>query len=145
MKLLIKFSSGFLIFVAPIILIIQRYNQTETETTIETSFGLFPTIVVIGVGSVLFGFISQQFMEMVRTNKFGFLSIAFFGVLLAILMFGGLFILSAILNTAQANYEAFVGNYEYHIETLTYGLAFVIGGIAVSLIYLATQWKIKKP
>jgi hypothetical protein len=143
MKLLIKFSSGFLIFVAPIILVIQRYNQTET--TIETSFGLFPTIIVVGVGSVLFGFISQQFMEMVRTNKFGFLSIAFFGVLLAILMFGGLFILSAILNTAQANYEAFVSNYEYHIQTLTYGLAFVIGGIAVSMIYLATQWKIKKP
>jgi len=84
-------------------------------------------------------------MEMVRTNKFGFLSIAFFGVLLAILMFGGLFILSAILNTAQANYDAFVSNYEYHIQTLMYGLSFVIGGIAVSMIYLATQWKIKKP
>lgn len=125
------------------ILTIQRYNAVETK--IETSFGLFPTIIVVVVGAVLFGFISQQFMEMVRTNKFGFLSIAFFGVLLAILMFSGLFILNGILNTAQANYEAFVDNYEYHVQTLTYGLSFVIGGIAVSLIYLASQWKIKKP
>lgn len=143
MKLLIKLVSAFLIFVAPLILVIQRYNTVETK--IETSFGLFPTILVVVVGSVLFAFISQQFMEMVRTNKFGFLSIAFFGVLLAILMFSGVFILSAILNTAQANYEAFVDNYTFHIQTLTYGLVLVLSGIAVSLIYLATQWKIKRP
>lgn len=143
MKLTAKLSSAFLIFVAPLILVVQRYNAVETK--IETSFGLFPTLVVIIVSAVAFSFVSQQFLEMVRTSKFGFLSIVFFGALLGILMFAGIFTLSAILNTAQANYDAFVGNYEYHIQTLTYGLMFIASGITISLTYLATQIKIKKP
>lgn len=143
MKIAAKLSSAFLIFVAPLILVVQRYNAVETK--IETSFGLFPTLMVVIVSAVAFSFISQQFLEMVRTSKFGFLSIVFFGALLGILMFAGIFTLSAILNTAQANYEAFVGNYEYHIQTLTYGLMFIAAGVTISLTYLATQLNIKKP
>lgn len=141
MKLLSKAVALGLIFVAPLVLVIQRYNSVETR--IESSFGVVPTIVGIIILATAFSFVSQQFMEMVRTNKFGFLSITFFGVLLGLLLFSALFTLSAILNTAQANYEAFVANYEYHIQTLWYSIIFVISGIGVSGIYLLTQ--IKKP
>lgn len=139
MKLTIKLISAFLVFVAPVILILQRYDNIETR--IETSFGLLPTLFVITVLAVGFTFVSQQFMEMVRTNKFGFLSIVFFGVLLGILLFAGVFTLSAILNTAQANFDAFKSNYEYHIDTLQYALYFVASGIAVSGVYLLSQLK----
>lgn len=141
MKLLSKLVAVGLIFVAPLVLVIQRYNAVETK--IESSFGIVPTIFVLIVVVTAFSFVSQQFLEMVRTNKFGFLSIAFFGVLLGLLLFSALFTLSAILNTAQSNYDAFVANYEYHIETLWYALIFVISGIGISGVYLATQ--IKKP
>lgn len=141
MKLLSKLVAAFLIFIAPLVLIVQRYNAVETQ--VESSFGIVPTLFIVVVVAVAFSFISQQFLEMVRTNKFGFLSIAFFGALLGLLLFSALFTLSAILNTAQSNYDVFVANYEYHIDTLWYALVFVISGIGVAGIYLATQ--IKKP
>jgi len=144
MKLLIKVASLGLIFVAPLILVITRYASSEELTVIESSFGVLPTLFVIGIGAVGFSFISQQFMEMVRTNKFGFLSIAFFGGSLAFLLFSGLFILQSIKNAAQANFDSFNATLAYHIQTLTYSTAFVVAGVAVATIYWITTLNIKK-
>lgn len=144
MKLLIKVVSLCLIFVAPLILFVTRYASSEEITIVESSFGLLPTLFVVVVGAVGFSFISQQFMEMVRTNKFGYLSIAFFGGSLAFLLFAGLFILQSIKNAAQANFEAFNDTLAYHIQTLTYSTAFVVAGVAVASIYWITTLNLKK-
>jgi hypothetical protein len=144
MKLLIKGVSLGLIFLAPLGLVIARYAGSEERTVIESSFGVLPTLFVIAIGAVGFSFISQQFMEMVRTNKFGFLSISFFGGSLAFLLFAGLFILQSIKNASQANFDAFTANLAYHIQTLTYSTAFVVAGVAVATIYWLTTLNFKK-
>lgn len=144
MKLLIKVVSVALIFFAPLTLVIVRYAGSEEQTVIESSFGILPTLFVIGIGAVGFSFVSQQFMEMVRTNKFGFLAISFFGGSLAFLLFAGLFTLQSIKNAAQANFDAFNDTLAYHIQTLTYSTAFVVAGVACATIYWLTTLSIKK-
>ena len=144
MKLLIKVVSLGLIFFAPLILVIARYAGSEEQTVIQSSFGVLPTLFVIGIGAVGFSFVSQQFMEMVRTNKFGFLAISFFGGSLAFLLFAGLFTLQSIKNAAEANFEAFNGTLAYHIQTLTYSTVFVLAGVALATIYWVATLNIKK-
>lgn len=144
MKLLIKVVSVALIFFAPLTLVIVRYAGSEEQTVIESSFGVLPTLFVIGIGAVGFSFISQQFMEMVRTNKFGFLAISFFGGSLAFLLFAGLFTLQSIKNAAQANFDVFNDTLAYHIQTLTYSTAFVVAGVALATIYWLSTLSIKK-
>jgi len=145
MKLLIKVVSLGLIFFAPLILVITRYaGGGEEQTVIQSSFGVLPTLFVIAIGAVGFSFVSQQFMEMVRTNKFGFLSIAFFGGSMTFLLFAGLFTLQSIKNAAQANFDAFNDTLAYHIQTLTYSTAFVVSGVAVAVIYWIATLNIKK-
>jgi hypothetical protein len=144
MKLLIKVVSVALIFFAPLTLVIVRYAGSEEQTVIESSFGVLPTLFVIGIGAVGFSFVSQQFMEMVRTNKFGFLAISFFGGSLAFLLFAGLFTLQSIKNAAQANFEAFNDTLAYHIQTLTYSTAFVVAGVSLATIYWLSLLNVKK-
>lgn len=144
MKLLIKVVSVGLIFFAPLILVIARYAGSEEQTVIQSSFGVIPTLFVIGIGAVGFSFVSQQFMEMVRTNKFGFLSIAFFGGSLTFLLFAGLFTLQSIKNAAQANFDAFNDTLAYHIQTLTYSTVFVVAGVALAVIYWISTLNFKK-
>lgn len=143
MKTLVKLTSAGLIFVAPIIVILTRYQSETTQETISTGLGVVPTLFIITIGAIAFAFISQQFMEMVRTDKFGLLSIAFFGILLAILVGSGLFILTSIQTLAETNYERFISTFEYHKETLLYVLTLVATGVGITLIYKASQIKIK--
>lgn len=143
MKLTVKVTSALLIFVIPIALVLNRYSTGET--TQSTGLGVVPSLIIIGIGAVAYGFVSQQFLEMVRTDKFGFLSIAFFGALVGILAFSALFILESIKRLAETNYERFIDIFNYHQETLLYVLISVIVGIAEILIYRASQIKIKRP
>lgn len=143
MKLTVKITAALLIFVAPIVLILTRYETTETTQT--AGIGVIPSLIIIGIGAVAYGFVSQQFLEMVRTDRFGFLSIAFFGALVGILSFSALFILESIKNLAETNYERFIEVFSFHQETLLYVLLLVGTGVGEILIYRATQIKIKKP
>lgn len=143
MKLTVKITSALLIFVAPIVLILTRYETTETTQAV--GIGVIPSLIIIGIGAIAYSFVSQQFLEMVRTDRFGFLSIAFFGFLLAILSFSALFILESIKNLAETNYERFITIFNFHQETLLYVLLLVGTGVGEILIYRATQIQIKKP
>jgi hypothetical protein len=146
MKTIVKITSALLIFAAPIVLVLIRYQTTEATEAAETAgIGIIPTIIIIGIGAVAYGFISQQFLEMVRTDKFGFLSIAFFGILLGILSFSALFIVQSVKTLAQTNYERFIGILEFHQETLLYVLLLVATGVGEILLYKTTQIKIKRP
>lgn len=143
MKLTVKVTAALLIFVAPIVLVLSRYQTTETTQSV--GIGVIPSLIIIGIGAIAYSFVSQQFLEMVRTDRFGFLSIAFFGVLLAILSFSALFILESIKTLAETNYERFIEVFNYHQETLLYVLLLVGTGVGEVLIYRATQIRIKKP
>lgn len=143
MKTIVRVTSAILIFVAPVILVLTRYQSETTEEAITSGLGIVPTLFIIAIGAVSYSFVSQQFLEMVRTDKFGYLSIAFFGVLLAILGVFGLLILSSIQNAAETNYERFIATFEYHQQTLLYILLLVGTGIAEIFIYKAATIKIK--
>ena len=143
MKLTVKVTSALLIFVFLFALILTRYETSET--TQKVGIGVVPSLIIIGIGAIAYSFVSQQFLEMVRTDKFGFLSIAFFGTLLAILSFSAYFILESIKKLAETNYERFISVFDYHQETLLFVLLLVGTGIAEILIYRATQIKIGKP
>ena len=135
MKLIVKLVSIFFIFIGPIAIIAHRY-QTETKTVeVESSIGIVPTIFIIVIAIVLMWFAFQQFMNMVKHDKFGTLSIMFFGIVLA----GGLFIawfsINNIVMTAQNNLENFVESFSYHKDTLYYMIGSIIIGISILAVH----------
>jgi len=133
LKTLSKATSIGLIFIAPLIVVINRYNSEQTIET-RTSLGLVPLLFIITISLVALWFFSNQFLEMVRTNKFGYLSIVFFGATLGTLLFLVWFVLQYIVLSAQANLEVFVDNFKYHQRTLIEMLVFIVTGLVVALV-----------
>lgn len=140
MKLLVKITSIFLIFISPLIIIFNRYQAQEVEK-IETQIGLVPTIFVIVIALIGLWFASQQFMYMVKQDKFGLLSIVFFGIVLGLSLFISWFSINNIVLAAQNNLNQFVETFTYHKDTLYYMLISIVSGISIPLIYKLTKIK----
>lgn len=133
LKTLSKATSIGLIFLAPLIVVINRYNADQVVET-RTTLGIVPLLFIITIALVALWFFSNQFLEMVRTNKFGYLSITFFGATLATLLFLVWFVLQYIVLSAQANLDVFVDNFKYHQRTLIEMLIFIVSGLVLALI-----------
>jgi len=138
-----KALSIFLIFVAPVIIIFTRYSSDKV-TTVQTQLGIVPLLFILTIAFVLLWFVSNQFMEMVRTDKFGSLSITFFGLMLAIILFLVWFVLQYVVNLAKTNLDLFVSNFTYHQETLFQMLMFISAGVALVIGTAVLTWR-KKP
>lgn len=135
-RLAAKLVAIGLIFVAPVIRILTRYSRdTETRTIeITNPLGIMPTIFLIVIFTVVLWFVMNQFMEMLRQNKFGWMSIMFFGLVLGLILFGSWFMINSVLLSVQNNVETFLANMEYHRQTLYGMIWFIGGGIATALI-----------
>lgn len=133
LKTLSKVTSIGLIFIAPLVVIINRYNSNQVIET-RTSLGIVPLLFIITIALVALWFFSNQFLEMVRTNKFGYLSITFFGAMLSTLLFLVWFVLQYIVLSAKSNLDVFVENFMYHQRTLIEMLIFIIAGLVLALV-----------
>ena len=132
-KNITKVAAAALIFVAPLIVILRRYNADQTVIT-NTQMQIVPLIFIVTIALVALWFTSNQFMEMVRTNKFGYLSIGFFGAMLGILLFLVWFVLQYIVTSAKFNLDQFVNTFSYHQRTLVEMLVFIVSGLTLAFI-----------
>lgn len=138
MKILNLVSKGvaaFAIFVAPIIITVKRYSTESTTVTVEVNngLGLVPTLFIGTIIVVALYFVSNQFLEMVRTNKFGWLSIIFFGLILGISLFGVWFVTNSIVVSATEQLDVFVSNMVYHRQTVYYMLYPIMFGVGLGV------------
>lgn len=138
MKILNLVSKGvaaFAIFVAPIIIVVKRYSTESTTVTVEVNngLGLFPTILIGTTIIVALYFVSNQFLEVVRTNKFGWLSIIFFGLILGISLFGVWFVANSIVISATEQLDVFVNNMVFHRQTVFYMLFPISFGVGLGV------------
>lgn len=132
-KNLTKLFSVGLIFIAPLVIIVRRYNADQIVST-NTRLGLVPLMFIVTIALVALWFSSNQFMHMVRTDKFGYLSIGFFGAMLTILLFLVWFILQYIVTSAKVNLDLFVETFSYHQRSLIEMLVFIISGLTIAFI-----------
>lgn len=132
-KNLTKLFSVGLIFIAPLVIIVRRYNADQIVST-NTRLGLVPLMFIVTIALVALWFSSNQFMHMVRTDKFGYLSIGFFGSMLTILLFLVWFILQYIVTSAKVNLDLFVETFSYHQRSLIEMLVFIISGLTIAFI-----------
>lgn len=142
MNLIVKLTSIFFIFVAPLYIIYDRYQVQEVERVQSSMSPVALMFIVIIVLTALW-FAVQQFMHMVQENKFGFLSIIFFGLVLGLLLFLSWFVVDNIVNTARTNLELFLQTFEYHRDTLYYMLMSIAFGIGIAGIYKLITLKTK--
>jgi len=134
-NLISKGVSAFAIFIMPIIIIVKRYSTESTTMTVEVNngLGLVPTLFIgIVVISALY-FVTSQFLEMVRTNKFGWLSIIFFGLILGISLFGFWFVSNSIVVSASQTLDTFLSTMIYHRQTVYYMLYPIIFGVGLGV------------
>lgn len=143
-NLISKLVAVLAIFVAPMIIIIQRYKTEETMEmiTTTTTIGILPSIFIMGVLGVALWFVSNQFQEVLRQSKFGWLSIVFFGVLLGLVLFGSWFIVNSIVLSVQTDINLFVDAMIYHRQTLFYMLYPILGGVSIAGISKLINWKV---
>ena len=144
LNLVSKGVSAFAIFITPIIIVIKRYSTESTTVTVEVNngLGLVPTLFIGTVIVVALYFVSNQFLEMVRTNKFGWLSIIFFGLILGIGLFGVWFVTNSIVVSANQSLEEFIATMAYHRQTVYYML-YPIGfgiGLGVFMKVASLKW-----
>jgi len=132
-KNLTKIVSVGLIFVAPLVIIFRRYNADQIVYT-NSRLGLVPLMFIVTITLVALWFFTNQFMEMVRTDKFGYLSIGFFGAMLSILLFLVWFVLQYIVTSAKLNLDLFVETFSYHQRSLIEMLVFIISGLTIAFI-----------
>jgi len=78
---------------------------------------------------------------MVRTNKFGWLSIVFFGLILGISLFGVWFVTNSIVVSANQSLNEFIGNMEYHRQTVYYLMFPIIFGVGLGVVTKIAMWK----
>lgn len=135
-NLISKIVALGLIFLAPCIIVLQRYTTETTTQTITTtsSLGVLPTIFIITVVFIALVYVSSQLKEMIRQSKFGWLSILFYGLFLGLTLFGVWFIFNAIVLSVQANVQLYIDNMSYHRQTVFYMLYPIGGGIAVGVL-----------
>ena len=134
-NLISKGVSVFAIFIMPIIIIVKRYSTESTTMTVEVNngLGLVPTLFIgIVVISALY-FVTSQFLEMVRTNKFGWLSIIFFGLILGISLFGFWFVSNSIVVSASQTLDTFLSTMIYHRQTVYYMLYPIVFGVGLGV------------
>jgi len=141
-KALSKVAAAAFIFLAPLIVILRRYQSQEVTVT-ENTFGFVPLMFVVVIALVALSFFVNQFMEMVRQSKFGYLAIGTFGLILATILFLSWTILQWVVTNAQADLNEFVNTFNYHQSTLIEMLVFVAIGITIAAVSTVVQ--IKKP
>jgi hypothetical protein len=148
-QILAKITAIGLFFVAPCMMIFSRYSKeaiTETRTVeITNPLGIMPTIFLGVIFTVVLWFVMNQFMEMLRQNKFGWLSIIFFGLVLGTILYGSWFMINSILVSVQDNVDTFLANMEYHRDTLHGMLWFITAGVGVSVLAKIMEFKIPTP
>jgi hypothetical protein len=123
--------------------LINRYSSTQT-IEVNNSIGLLPTILIATIILVAMWFTTSQLAEMIRQSKFGWLSIIFFGLTLAILLFGVWFMFNSIIMSVQTSVEEYIAVMEYHRQTVFYMMFPIVFGISLSGISKLIQWKIIK-
>ena len=138
-----KILAIFSIFVAPCIIILNRYTPNHT-VEMQTSIGILPTIFIGLIVLVALWFTSSQLAEMIRQSKFGWLSIIFFGLTLGILLFGAWFMFNTIIISVQASVNDYVTTMLYHRQTVYYMIYPIVFGISLAGITKFIQWKIIK-
>ena len=132
-KNLTKLAAVGFIFVAPLVIIFRRYNVEQVQS-LNTQMSIVPLLFIVTIALVALWFASNQFMEMVRTDKFGYLSIGFFGAILSILLFLVWFVLQYIVISAKTNLDNFVETFSYHQRSLVEMLVFIISGLVLAFV-----------
>lgn len=142
-KTLSKIVAAGLIFVAPLLVILRRYQADQVTTTTESALGFVPLMFIVVVALVALSFFVNQFMEMVRQSKFGYLAIGVFGVIMATILFLSWTVIQWVVMNAQNDLNNFVATFNYHQSTLIEMLVFVAAGIAI--VVIAKLLEFKKP
>jgi len=144
MNKLSKLISLFLIFVMPIYTIFDRYQTEEKIVTVNQSLSPVATLFILIIAGVALWFVSNQFLQMVKQNKFGWLSIIFFGTMLAIILFGAWFIVNSITLMAQQSLEDFIATFAYHKKTLEIITMWIAGGVGFGVINVLVRTDLGK-
>jgi len=144
MNKLSKLVSLFLIFVMPIYTIFDRYQTEEKIVTVNQSLSPVATLFILIIAGMALWFVSNQFLEMVKQNKFGWLSIIFFGTMLAIILFGAWFIVNSITLMAQQSLEDFIATFAYHKKTLEIITMWIAGGVGFGVINVLVRTDLGK-
>jgi glucan phosphoethanolaminetransferase (alkaline phosphatase superfamily) len=130
LKLASKITAIVLIFGVSTYILLQR---TVTEQTIEihSSIGLLPTVLIGAIVITLLLLFTNALKQSLRESKLGWLSIIFFGAVLATLLFGIWFVFNSLLISLQANVDDQMAIMEYHKNTVFYMMIPITIGISI--------------
>lgn len=141
LKLTNKILAIGLVFVGPLVVVISRY---ATNTEVRHTLGIVPLIFLLTIVGITIRFVTSQLIEMVRRDRFGWLSITFFGLLLALILFGSWFVLNYVTQRALQDLTSFVDTFEYHKDTLLYMMMFIGAGLGLGGVNVVVSYQVKK-
>ena len=116
-----------LIFVAPIIVVMARYDSGEQTIVVDEGMGFLATALITLIVIATTGLLVFHLKELMR-DSFA-LSILVYGII-----GGGLILVSYIATNyvaslATTNYEKFIESVNYHIDTMFFMLLFIGAGL----------------
>jgi len=119
-----------LMFLAPIIVIIQRYKGGEKTVTVEEGMGFIATTLILIVTFAIVYMLVFHIKELMR--KSFRLTIIIGGIVAGGLMFATYISINYVKNLATSNYDKFIELIDYHIETLYIILIFILAGLLIA-------------
>jgi hypothetical protein len=132
-KTVLNLVAASVIFIGSLFIVIERY-QEERTVAVESGLGLFGMFIltVVALGGI--SYLIANFKGMIYQKPFGSFAVLMYGSVVALVALLGYQWVQSIENAAQANLELFLGNMQYHSQTLLGIAGLALIGIVITLI-----------
>lgn len=130
----LKVTSLVLIFVAPAIYLMWKYNNSETYTVevTDNSMPIFIVIILSILVIFIISYIFSQTMALIKDSPFGYGSIFFFGGLFAGISVIVVIWIDKLNDLIEYNVEQFTMDLATYKHSMIIIIAYVIAGLVVA-------------
>lgn len=129
-----KVTSLVLIFVAPMIYLLWKYNKTNTEV-VEVTTNSMPIFIVIILSVfiiMLVSFLFSQTMNAIKDSPFGYGSIYFFGGLIGSISFVAIMWIDKLSDLINYNVIEFLNDLATYKHSMWIILIYILAGLFVA-------------
>lgn len=129
-----KFTGMGLIFVAPIVYLIWKYNRSTTQV-VEVTTNSMPLIIIGLLSVVIVVFISFVFSNvkaLIKEHPFGYESTYFYGALIGGLLFIAVMFIDKVIDLINANTAQFITDLTLYKHSAWVMIAYILVGLLMS-------------
>jgi len=128
----------FLVFIYPIIYLINKFGGTETVQSTQSSMPLVILLIITMLGVIAIGFLINQvfivYWQYIKSHPFGFISILSFGLIISLVITLAISWLSKLNNLITENTTLFLSDIALYKSSMIHLLVYVGIGLLVGLI-----------